>query len=492
MQRTLPFGLAILAVVVMGGPAATWSLGQTAVDGSPHDAEAYSISSDPAYAVPAPGGEAGYTPATFVPDNGLDARVADLEAQLKKMKDAEDTAKKKAAGAPSVKLGGRIHWDVASFNQNAASYAQIGDQQNGTEFRRVRLSASGEAFHVVDYKIQLDFAGTDVANQGEPPNTVYNRTIQSTCFRDVYITVKELPLLGHVRMGQYKEPVGLEQLASSNHTSFLERSLPDEGAFVPSRRVGVMAFNTYAEERGTWAIGAFADEINANPPIFKDDDGGVACTMRGTFLPWYDEATSGRGLFHVGGSYSFRDIADDNVRFRQRPEAHLADYIVDTGSITGVPSWQLIGAESAWVYGPLSLQGEWFGAFVRRSAQPDLYFNGLYGYVSYFLTGEHRPYKRDGGIFERVVPHENFFRVRAQDGYVHTGKGAWEILYRYSYIDLNDENILGGRASDHTIGLNWYLNPYTKIMFNYVNSTLYDGGLEGNMNIFEMRTAMEF
>jgi len=445
------------------------------------------LPADPAYPAPHPwldGPRLAYKPTV-----ALDARVAELESQLKKIQDAEAAAKKKAAGAPSVLVGGRIQWDVAAFNQDTDSFAQVGDQQDGTEFRRVRLYAAGDAFHVVDYKLQFDIAGTTTADQAG----VQSRTIQTTYFRDVYITVKELPLLGHIRMGQYKEPVGLEQLASSNYTSFLERSLPDEGAFVPGRRVGVMAFDTYAEEMGTWAVGAFADEINANPPIFRDDDGGVAATMRLTYLPWYDEASGGRGLLHTGVSYSYRDIADGSIRFRQRPEAHLASYIVDTGDVTNVPSWQLLGVESALVYGPFSAQGEWFGAFVHRDhGASDVSFNGCYGYVSYFLTGEHRPYKRSGGVFERVVPHENFFRVRAEDGNVYTGKGAWEVLYRYSYIDLNDGAVAGGRAGDHTIGLTWYLSPYTKLMFNYVNSTLYRYGRRGDLNVFEMRAAMEF
>jgi phosphate-selective porin OprO/OprP len=118
-------------------------------------------------------------------------------------------------------------------------------------------------------------------------------------------------------------------------------------------------------------------------------------------------------------------------------------------------------------------------------------FNGCYAFVSYFLTGEHRPYKRSTGAFDQIKPHENFFRVRAQDGCVHTGKGAWEFAYRFSYIDLNDEGILGGRAHDHTLGLNWYLNPYTRVMFNYVNSTL-DTGIDGTLDVFEMRAQIDF
>ena len=53
----------------------------------------------------------------------LDARVADLEAALQKMKDKEAAAKKKAAGKPSIKVGGRIQLDYALFGQGASRHA---------------------------------------------------------------------------------------------------------------------------------------------------------------------------------------------------------------------------------------------------------------------------------------------------------------------------------------------------------------------------------
>ena len=65
-------------------------------------------------------------------------------------------------------------------------------------------------------------------------------------------------------------------------------------------------------------------------------------------------------------------------------------------------------------------------------------FYGGYAFVSYFLTGENRPYNRKMGVFDRVKPYEDFFRVRDCDGNVSTGHGAWELAYRFSYIDMLD------------------------------------------------------
>ena len=476
---------------------------------------------DPAYV---PTGEPVYSaPDPAAPAADLQARVADLEAKLEAAAKKETADKKKAAGHPSVKVGGRIQADWALFGQGAASRGVYGDVQDGMEFRRARMFIAGEAFNVVDYRIQMDFADTDTGaggteevydgagNQvvdanGNPVEVVTStKTIQSVAFKDVYITIKELPYVGHVRVGHFKEPFGLEYHTSTCFLTFMERSLGDEHAFVPARRMGVMAFDTYAGERGTWAIGAFrAEQTNGSEPPFRmDDDGGTAMTMRATFLPWYDEASGGRGLLHAGIGYSYRDVDDGTVRLRARPEAHLAPYVVDTGNIGApvgtlgyVPDQQLLGLEAAFVYGPFSIQSEYYASWVPRHGIGVAYLNGYYVYASYFLTGEHRPYKKSAGGFDRVKPFEPFFRVRTGRG-VRTGWGAWEVAYRYSHIDLVDlpVGVDGGLAHDHTLGLNWYLNPYTRIMWNYVLCTSTNDYADNpitDMSIFEMRCMIDF
>ena len=110
------------------------------------------------------------------------------------------------------------------------------------------------------------------------------------------------------------------------------------------------------------------------------------------------------------------------------------------------------------------------GFSVQRTAHADPTFNGGYIFVSYFLTGENRVYNRKSATFGRIVPFGNFFRVRTEDGCIQTGKGAWEVGYRCSYLNLNDAGVFGGHVVDHTVGLNWYLNPYTKVMFDLIHS----------------------
>jgi phosphate-selective porin OprO and OprP len=39
---------------------------------------------------------------------------------------------------------------------------------------------------------------------------------------------------------------------------------------------------------------------------------------------------------------------------------------------------------------------------------------------------------------------------------------------------LNDKDIKGNNLTDFTVGLNWYLNPYTRWKFNYIRAFLED------------------
>ena len=58
-------------------------------------------------------------------------------------------------------------------------------------------------------------------------------------------------------------------------------------------------------------------------------------------------------------------------------------------------------------------------------------------------------------------------------------------------MDLNssDADIEGGILQTGTVGLNWYLNPNTRMMFNYIRACRedYDGA-----DIFAMRFQVDF
>jgi phosphate-selective porin OprO and OprP len=409
-------------------------------------------------------------------DGDLAKRLADVEKALKKIDAKAKEDKAKAAAKMSATPYGRIFLDTASYSQDPAYPT---NNANGVEFRAVRLGIKGDGFDIMKYTIEFDFAN------------------QAVVAKDIYMNIGELPLVQNVQIGHYKEPFSLEELTSDNYTTFMERNIAND-LMAPKRHFGVMTHGCTESERATYAAGVFAEKGEA--AIVQNDNFGGALTMRGTFLPWYDEATNGRGLFHTGISYSYRDAFNNQWAFSSlRPESHLAG-VLATSPLNNVNTRNELGAELAMVYGPLSIQSEYYlNKIDRTGAIANSETQGAYVFVSYFLTGENRPYNRKSGVFDRVKPFENFFRVRDENGNVYMGKGAWELKYRFSYLDDYDGGLTGitpfpGTFADHTIGMNWYLNPYMRMMFEYIHSGInrFNGAGQGDLNIYQMRAAIDF
>lgn len=386
-----------------------------------------------------------------------DSRLAAVEAQLQQL--LQDKAARAAkADVPTFQMGGHIHIDYLWIGQDEANRLSVGDAEDTFGFRRARLTARGAAFDVVEYAIGFDFALA-----GRPS------------FLDNYIGVHDLPLLGSVLAGHFFEPFSLERYTYVRYTTFFERTLAD--TFAPARNLGIMARNTIGQkQRGTWAVGWFRSDSDVFGGDFTDE-GGNAVTGRGTWLPYDDQQDGGRSLVHLGLAFTHRAEARREVRFLSFPEARAgapaAEGIppfVDTGFIAA-HSDQRFGTEFALIYGPLTVQSEYIYTAVEQIGGPRLAFHGAYAFVSYFLTGENRTYNRALGTMDRVYPFENFFRVPTDQG-VETGCGAWEVAARYSFIDLDSQNIRGGTLRNVTLGLNWHLNPYTRVKWEYIHAQL--------------------
>ena len=321
--------------------------------------------------------------------------------------------------------------------------AVVGEEfPDGTEFRRARLSVAGTFRETTEFKAEYEFA------RGEAG------------LRDVFVGLRKLPVLGGVRVGHYKEPFSLEQLTSDRFLPFLERSLAD--VFAPARNTGIMIHDS--RSRATWAAGYFREADGFGNGSGGGDSHGTA---RVTFLPW-DGAEDGSRLLHVGVAGSLRNPAGDTITIAARPETNLAPRVVSTGAIDATEEI-LLGAEAAVVWGAASVQGEFMQASFDAELAGDPVFMGSYALASFFLTGEHRNYSRRSGVFDRLRPDSPF---GGEDG----GPGAWEIVARWSFLDLNDENVAGGEVTDLTAGLNWYINSNFRLMNNFVHSDVEDAG----------------
>ena len=361
-----------------------------------------------------------------------------------------DSAKNKL----KTRLNGRVMVDGGYIGADEALQEAFPDLQGGhADFRDLRVTLTGTAYDHIDFKFDTDFANVrDV--------------------KDIWIGYRKAPFFGDIRVGHFREPSSMERLTGLDHITFMERALPIE-AMTPGRNVGIMFRNSALDDRMTWAAGAFlltgsfSDIGSFNDQL--SDAFGSSLSARVTGIPRY--ANNGRTLLHLGFSYShqFRDDerTESNMKLRSHPESRLTnEVLVNTGEFpaNGI---DLFNGELAMVSGPLSFQGEFFHIFADASTVGNPRFWGFYGYASYFLTGEHRNYDRSRGIFTGITPKEDFHLLEK-------GWGAWELGFRFSHLNLNDKGINGGKETNFTFGVNWYLNEKTRFMFNYIHATVKD------------------
>jgi phosphate-selective porin OprO/OprP len=302
---------------------------------------------------------------------------------------------------------------------------------NGHETRRARIAFKTILHNDWAGELDLDFA---------------NNELEIKDFWLAYIGVENVMF----KAGNQKIQNSLEELTTSRWLTFMERAQPN--GFTIGRRLGVSA-TTWGDN---WSVlgGLYGEE-----PGKEADPGeqlGWGYVGRATVAPILDDEK----VVHLGMSYSsFTPDAgdDDEVRFRQRPEVHFMDRLLNTGNVSDVDDYSFLGFEGAVRYGSFSAQGEYvIDTMHRMNGMEDATFNGWYGFVSWFPTGDQRTYNAREGEFGPIYPK---------------GKnGAVELAVRYSHLDLTDSDadVFGGEGKNITFGANWYANNNVRLMANLI------------------------
>ena len=421
-----------------------------------------------------------------------------------------------ADGQFDVQLNGRIQLDSqVSMNQSGISKANA--LSDGTSIRRARLSAEGHMFKEFGYKFEYDF---DRGN-GTTAGGITEAWMNWNGYSPLVLTV-----------GQFKEPISLEEATSDIQTSFIERNMA-MNAFIDNNNVFKMGTGLrYFQPRYTLHAALQTETIGnstasdnsatgANGNSNRNGgsgDTGWGITGRATGLPWFEDKSH---MLHIGAAASQRNLninsaaaaattgtggsngTGSGAQFGTQIDSNVdRSLLLNTGIISttnGKVSTQTVtraGGEVAFVYGPLSIQGEYLQAQVAGNGLSNNNLNGYYGFASFFLTGESRNYNDKIGIFDRIKPAKNF----SSSG---SGFGAWELLTGYDYLDLNSGIIHGGKADTGKVGLNWYPNSRMRVMANFIhvlnlNTAGVASSLQGHAfngthpDIFEIRTQLDF
>ncbi len=400
-----------------------------------------------------------------------------LPCECPKCKEAKAKDKDKKE-YPTVRATGVVQIDAGWFDQDQASMDTVGDIQDGCDFRRARFAFVGNLAEDYKYMFELEFT--------------LNGT---TTLFDCWAEANEVPILGNVRVGRWRQPFGMDELTSVRDLTFLERFLGF--TFAPFRQTGIGFYDSDEESATTWAASLFrfpSDRYGGN----IGDDGGYSGVGRVTTLLFEDPGD--HMLFHIGGSYGLIFPSNAAAQFRSQPEFAMAElpgaqapdgvplsvpFFVNTGDFAS-NHYQIFNLETAFQYHSFVYRGESRFVSVDQTGGDNLLFFSSYGQVSYILTGEVQPYNRKSGVFGRIKP-ERPFKPGSGDW------GAWEVASRLSWIDLDSGNIDGNRLCDYTAGLNWYVNNNLKFQFNYIYAMLDGKDIpRSNTSIIALRTQFDF
>jgi phosphate-selective porin OprO and OprP len=436
--------------------------------------------------------------------NAMQATIKALEKQVQDAKAQASAAKTAAAesgksdldlkvkwrGAPEfssgdgkfkAKIRGRLHVDYNAIDQDFPITGR--PDVSAAEIRRARLGVEGVLWYDVKYIVEVDFANDAVS------------------LKDAYAEYTGLAEDLGLRVGNFKTFNSLDQLNSSNYRTFQETPAFVE-AWGIDRQIGAAAI--YAKDHYTLSAGIFGPYSNNDERWLEDVKTGSA---RLTVAPINRDVNGVHQVVHLGASWRYREQAehlrspsstqtdgsnnpqlDQFFQYRARgADLHLADRFVSTPAIFDQDTFW--GLEALVIWKSFHVQAE----YTQLEAEISPLFNGAdptrtgwYVDAGWFVTGETLSYSK--GVFGR--PKVKNPVVWSKGG----GWGAWQIAGRYDVLDLTDKattiqdpNVTGpgvtinpacqfcGEQKTWIVGVNWWLNDYSRIMFQYGESDI-EGG----------------
>lgn len=330
-----------------------------------------------------------------------------------------------------IKLGGYAQFDGRWFEQGSP-----GD--SAFRVRRLRPDLRGELPNQFAWRLQTDFSGSSA--------TLVDGSLEYRGWKDVT-----------PKVGQFKEPFGLEAMYSPAHLDFLERSLMSL-AFAPLEDIGAGVFGTALDQRLTYGVGVF----NGRGKNTEDNQNDKDVAGRVQFSPFGDTDDPWLKGLAVGVSATRgeqdEDLEDAGYRSPGRvPFLRYAEGVAEDGTRE---RW---GADIEWYIGPGSLKAEWMEVeqdlVYSATDATDASFDGWAVTATWLLTGEEKPRNRplrDVGL--------------GQGSW-----GAWEVALRVEEFNADTALFTSGlalgtdQARATTAGLNWYPNGHLRVMANYVH-----------------------
>ncbi len=354
--------------------------------------------------------------------------------------------------------GGKFSLKINGRMENDFTFLEHGHPDDGGfKVRRAWLTIIGRGYKYFGFKLQPDFTG-------------------SSRFQDASVDITYSPQL-KFRIGQFKTPFSLDWTIASKYRDFMFRALPVFN-LSPGRDRGALVQGELAEGQLFYALGV----MNGSRLDQRDADKHRDVVARLVFSPFQDTNQPALRGLHFGGSLTYGNqnlnMANDSSSWwsqgRLQNPASGTTFFRFANGVSQDGDRGRYGLEAIWMYGPLSLSGEWIKVQMDNlsvgSQQGDFGISGYYLALSYFLTGEEQTFKN--GMTAPITPKSSF------DPDKDTW-GAWQLVARYGQVDIDEDLLSKGYAdasrytkgaASYTLGLVWYPAPVIRIMLNYIHT----------------------
>ncbi|MBI2903319.1 MAG: hypothetical protein HYY12_07010 [Candidatus Methylomirabilis oxyfera] len=354
---------------------------------------------------------------------------------------------------------GRVQVDFRAYEEGARNL-DGSDLRNNFLVRRGRIGLLGTFYKYIDLFVEADFG------QG------------AAVLTDGYLEFRYWPEL-RLRAGQFKVPFSYEELFSDNTIDFVERSVADN--LTPSRDLGAMLHGSLFGGVVYYAGGIF----NGSGQNTADTNDSKDLAGRLVVLPLKLAGLSELGTLHLGADVAWGD-EDRGQSLRGRTDGQFVYF----NRINTRGDRVRYSGEVAYYTGPFTLYGEYIESQEERKGLgaggrdlPDLFGRGWYVTTTYLLTGET---KVPG---QPVIPARWAVPVGPERGW-----GAWELAARFAQLDFRARDITGNRVNALTLGVNWYLTPNVKWLFNFVENWFSDENrspIKGEEASWELLTRLQ-
>lgn len=398
----------------------------------------------------------------------------------------------KADNAYWFSLGGRLNLDEAIYS---GGYQDKGNNfASGGNIRRALLKFGGGLGDDFSYNMTLNFDGSNVKFNDVwlGASTEMGGVIDKAC----------------VRVGQFTPATSLDDApnyGTLDNNVFMESALATSAFSTPSQVYGVQLgasvldssmlsvamYQPSKQETGNFGNTTHTDRLGGSVratfvPVRSDDTvlhlGAVGRYQSVNKNGAGNASTTQANLFSTAPEMQSRQVNNNNA-------TNAGNLLLNTGALR-IASYNVGTLEALGIWGPISVEGEYYRSSVQRvpvSTQRtanNLRLGGGHLQAAYVLTGESRGYDFATGTLRNPKPADKC--------------GAWEIAARYSFVNLNDQDINGGSEHNATVGLNWFVNENVRLAANYIRanirptSAIKPAVAKRQLDIFGLRAAVTF